>query len=109
MVASPFVVLPTAALVASCSGDGDSAAGDAGDAGDAGSFFDGSYHGDGGDVPACDENVRPVYVLARGATADTIHRFDPATLTFSKVLEVQCPDTADWSVTSMAVDRSYRA
>jgi|GEM_PF-2438294 len=121
-IVCPFVVLATAALVASCSGDGDSgqgAAGAAGSAGvagdggggasDAGTFLDGSYHGDGGDVPACDENVRPVYVLARGATADMIHRCDPATLTFSEVVQVQCPDTADWSVTLMAIDRSSHA
>ena len=76
---------------------------DAGDSG--GSFLDGSP-GDGGD--GCEENVRPIFVLTQG-TPSTIHSFDPQTLSFASVVDVVCPDTADWVVSSMSVDRSYHA
>lgn len=54
----------------------------------------------------------PIYVLTRGTEngmPDTIHGFDPETLTFTEVLQVVCPDTTDWGVVSMAIDRHRRA
>lgn len=67
----------------------------------------------GGPVVECGEpEDNPIYVLTRGlenGMPDSIYGFDPESLTFSPVLDVVCPDTGDWGVSSMAIDRQGRA
>lgn len=77
------------------------------DSGTGGSFLDAAPAE--GSVQECDDNVRPVYVLARDEAHGTIHRFEPDSLTFESVAAVDCPETQDWGVSSMAIDRSYGA
>lgn len=99
-------------LVACSSTDGASSTngGNGGNGGSGGSE-DGGISFDPGDASsdaACADNVRPIFVLTQGTPA-AIHSFDPQTLTFAPVQKVECPDTADWVVASMSVDRNYRA
>ena len=71
-----------------------------------GGFTPGSSSG--GDVPACDEKVRPIFVLTQG-TPPSIYSFDPKALAFTLVQKVQCPSTTGWDAGSMAIDRGYHA
>lgn len=96
----------------SASGNADAGEGTVDDAGGDGPKFDlGSTTGD--PVIDCGEpEENPIYVLTRGlenGMPDTIHGFDPETLTFTLLTDVVCPDTADWGVASMAIDRQRRA
>ncbi|CAN5924783.1 hypothetical protein BH11MYX4_BH11MYX4_15710 [soil metagenome] len=49
----------------------------------------------------CSEENKQIYVLSSGKRA--LHRFDPATLTFTRIGDVVCPSSSD--TFSMAVDR----
>ncbi|HSO34801.1 MAG TPA: hypothetical protein VLT33_19840 [Labilithrix sp.] len=53
----------------------------------------------------CSEENKQIYVLTSGQRA--LHRFDPATLTFTRIGNVVCPSSAD--TFSMAVDRQGNA
>ncbi len=88
-------------------GAGGGAAAGGSSAGGAGGFVPGTGGG-GGSVPDCSEEVRPIFVMTHETPA-TIHSFDPPSLTFTSLLQVDCPDTLDWKVSSMAIDRGYHA
>ncbi|MEO7097568.1 MAG: hypothetical protein ABI175_30180 [Polyangiales bacterium] len=62
---------------------------------------------DGGVGPEeCPEELKQVYVVT---TSNELLRFDPATLVFTKIGNVSCPDTGFSTPFSMAVDRKGTA
>ncbi len=98
-------------------GDGESigaeaSAGETADAADdtgSGAKFD--LGATGGELPEveCEDEGSPIYVLTHTTPAQILS-FDPESLSFAPVLAaVACPDTVDWSVSSMAVDRQRGA
>jgi hypothetical protein len=57
----------------------------------------------------CDEDESPIYVLTHTVPAQILS-FDPESLEFTPVIDaVTCPETADWTVSSMAIDRQRGA
>ncbi|UQA57174.1 hypothetical protein [Polyangium aurulentum] len=117
--ASPFAraslvaAVSSLLLLAACSSTGNADTTNGGNGGNG----NGGHGGDGGGISfdpsdagdaACADNVRPIFVLTQGTPA-MIHSFDPQTLTFAPVQKIECPDTKDWVVASMSVDRNYRA
>lgn len=61
-----------------------------------------------GGAADCADNVRPIFVLTH-TEPPSIHSFDPKTLTFDFVRQVECPDTTGWKASSMSISRDYHA
>jgi hypothetical protein len=74
---------------------------------DTGGFGGDGISPEGGIAPEdCPEELKQVYVVTEG---NELYRFDPATLVFTKIGNVSCPDAGFATPFSMAVDRKGTA
>lgn len=114
----PTLIALASALLATsaCGSSSDTAPPDAGDGGSTTTTSTGGTADEGGFNPgtgggaseACSEEAKAIYVLAQG-DPPTIHAFDPQMQSFTPKVDVVCPDTTGWAVTSMSIDRDARA